>query len=140
MCRSALQNETGTTHRSFPTGKGERNTMKATGIVRRVEEYGILGQKLKKPYKHWGFGVFNKIQFAQKHKIHSKKRRENHSAFLQSLGEMPKQFLNARLKTKIEEKPIFSQTADTVSFFSSSRAVCIRFSFLYAIMLMPYFF
>ena len=29
--------------------------MKATGIVRRVEEYGIIGQKLKKPHKHYGF-------------------------------------------------------------------------------------
>jgi len=24
----------------------------ATGIVRRVEEYGIIGQKSKKPHKH----------------------------------------------------------------------------------------
>ena len=31
--------------------KGDRN-MKATGIVRRVEEYGIIGQKLEKPHKH----------------------------------------------------------------------------------------
>lgn len=28
--------------------KGDRN-MKATGIVRRVEEYGIIGQKLSNP-------------------------------------------------------------------------------------------
>jgi len=26
--------------------------MKATGIVRRIEECVILGQKLKKPHKH----------------------------------------------------------------------------------------
>ena len=26
--------------------------MKATGIVRRIEEYGIIGQKSKKPHKH----------------------------------------------------------------------------------------
>ena len=29
--------------------------MKATGIVRRIEEYGIIGQKSKKPHKHYGF-------------------------------------------------------------------------------------
>ena len=29
--------------------------MKATGIVRRIEEYGIIGQNSKKPHKHWGF-------------------------------------------------------------------------------------
>ena len=29
--------------------------MKATGIVRRVEEYGIIGQTSKKTHKHWGF-------------------------------------------------------------------------------------
>ena len=28
--------------------------MKATGIVRRVEEYGIIGQKSEKPRKHQG--------------------------------------------------------------------------------------
>ena len=28
--------------------------MKATGIVRRVEEYGIIGQKSKKPHKYYG--------------------------------------------------------------------------------------
>ena len=39
MCRSTLQNEKGTTHRSFPTGKGERY-MKATGIVRRIDDLG----------------------------------------------------------------------------------------------------
>ena len=26
--------------------------MKATGIVRRIEEYGIIGQTSKKPHKH----------------------------------------------------------------------------------------
>jgi len=31
--------------------KGERY-MKATGIVRRIEEYGIIGQKSRKPHKH----------------------------------------------------------------------------------------
>ena len=34
--------------------KGERY-MKATGIVRRVEECVIIGQKLKKPHKHYEF-------------------------------------------------------------------------------------
>ena len=34
--------------------KGERY-MKATGIVRRIEECVIIGQKPKKPHKHWGF-------------------------------------------------------------------------------------
>ena len=32
--------------------------MKATGIVRRIEECDIIGQKLKKPHKHWGFADF----------------------------------------------------------------------------------
>ena len=32
--------------------------MKATGIVRRVEEYGIIGQKSKKPHKHQCFCSF----------------------------------------------------------------------------------
>ena len=32
--------------------------MKATGIVRRVEECVIIGQKLKKPYKYWVLEVF----------------------------------------------------------------------------------
>ena len=32
--------------------------MKATGIVRRVEECVILGQKSKKPHKHWDFRWF----------------------------------------------------------------------------------
>ena len=29
--------------------------MKATDIVRRVEECGIIGQKSRKPHKHYGF-------------------------------------------------------------------------------------
>ena len=29
--------------------------MKATGIVRRIEECVIIGQKSKKPYKHYRF-------------------------------------------------------------------------------------
>lgn len=29
--------------------------MKATGIVRRIEECVIIGQKPIKPYKHWVF-------------------------------------------------------------------------------------
>ena len=33
--------------KAFRNVKGERY-MKATGIVRRVEEYGIIGQKLSK--------------------------------------------------------------------------------------------
>ena len=32
--------------------------MKATGIVRRIEEYGIIGQTSKKPHKNWGFRQF----------------------------------------------------------------------------------
>ena len=32
--------------------------MKATGIVRRIEEYGIIGQKPWKPHKHSDFSVF----------------------------------------------------------------------------------
>jgi hypothetical protein len=32
--------------------------MKATGIVRRIEEYGIIGQTSKKPHKHQGFHWF----------------------------------------------------------------------------------
>ena len=32
--------------------------MKATGIVRRIEEYGIIGQKSKNPHKHYGFQQF----------------------------------------------------------------------------------
>ena len=31
--------------------------MKATGIVRRIEEYVIIGQKSRKPHKHWGLLV-----------------------------------------------------------------------------------
>jgi len=57
VCRSALQNETGTTHRSFPTGKGEKY-MKATGIVRRVEECVIIGQTARNPHKHYDFRWF----------------------------------------------------------------------------------
>ena len=41
MCRSTLQIERGTTHRSFPTRKGEKY-MKATGIVRRVDDLGRI--------------------------------------------------------------------------------------------------
>ena len=37
--------------------------MKATGIVRRIEEYGIIEQKLKKMHKHWGCGRFFKKNF-----------------------------------------------------------------------------
>ena len=53
MCRSALQNETGTTHRSFPTGKGERYTMKATGIVRRVDDLGriVIPKEIRRTLK-----------------------------------------------------------------------------------------
>ena len=32
--------------------------MKATGIVRRIEECGIIGQKSKKPHKYWDFNNF----------------------------------------------------------------------------------
>ena len=32
--------------------------MKATGIVRRIEEYGIIGQKSRKPHKHWSYRDF----------------------------------------------------------------------------------
>ena len=33
--------------------------MKATGIVCRIEEYGIIGQKLSKSAQKWGFAVFD---------------------------------------------------------------------------------
>lgn len=39
--------------------------MKATGIVRRIEEYGIIGQKSEKPHKHWVFADFCPTLFAQ---------------------------------------------------------------------------
>ena len=39
--------------------------MKATGIVRRIEEYGIIGQTSKKPYKHRDFADFRGVQFTQ---------------------------------------------------------------------------
>ena len=32
--------------------------MKAIGIVRRIEEYGIIGQTSKKPHKYWAFNNF----------------------------------------------------------------------------------
>jgi len=32
--------------------------MKATGIVRRVEECVIIGQTAPNPHKHWGFHWF----------------------------------------------------------------------------------
>ncbi len=38
--------------------------MKATGIVRRIEEYGIIGQKSRKPHKHWGFHCFLSKNFS----------------------------------------------------------------------------
>ena len=43
----------GTTHRSFPTGKGERNTMKATGIVRRVDDLGriVIPKEIRRTLK-----------------------------------------------------------------------------------------
>jgi hypothetical protein len=37
--------------------------MKATGIVRRIEECVIIGQKSRKPHKHWGFEQFLKKNF-----------------------------------------------------------------------------
>ena len=30
-------------------------SMKATGIVRRIEEYGIIGQTARNPHKHYRF-------------------------------------------------------------------------------------
>ena len=40
--------------------------MKATGIVRRIEECVIIGQKLKKPHNNTGvFADFCPTQFAQ---------------------------------------------------------------------------
>ena len=39
--------------------------MKATGIVRRIEEYGIIGQKLKNRVNTMGFADFCPTQFAQ---------------------------------------------------------------------------
>jgi len=51
--------------------KGDRK-MKATGIVRRVEEYGIIGQKPTKPHKHYGFCRFLSNSIYTKQYIHSK--------------------------------------------------------------------
>ena len=48
--------------------------MKATGIVRKIEEYGIIGQNSTKPHKHYGLAVFNETEFAQKYKIHIKSK------------------------------------------------------------------
>ncbi len=39
--------------------------MKATGIVRRIEECGIIGQKSEKPHKHNNFHGFCATQFTQ---------------------------------------------------------------------------
>ena len=71
VCRSALQNETGTTHRSFPTGKGDRK-MKATGIVRRVNDLGrvVIPKEIRRTMRiregdpsriHTDLDVFGKI-------------------------------------------------------------------------------
>ena len=38
--------------------------MKATGIVRRIEEYGIIGQNYRKPHKHWAFRCFLSKNFS----------------------------------------------------------------------------
>ena len=43
--------------------------MKATGIVRRVEEYGIIGQKSKKPHKCWFSGDFRRRIFDERQHI-----------------------------------------------------------------------
>ena len=40
--------------------------MKATGIVRRIEEYGIIGQKSKKPHKYYGFRAIFEEKFLTK--------------------------------------------------------------------------
>ena len=39
--------------------------MKATGIVRRIDECVIIGQKCKIPHKHRGFADFRGVQFTQ---------------------------------------------------------------------------
>ncbi len=48
--------------------------MKATGIVRRIEECVITGQKSKKLHKYWFFRCFCLDSICTKTKIHSKKR------------------------------------------------------------------
>ncbi len=45
---------TDNTHRANNV-KGRNLYMKATGIVRRIEECVIIGQKSEKPHKHWSF-------------------------------------------------------------------------------------
>lgn len=43
--------------------------MKATGIVRRIEEWGIITPRAIKPRKHWGFGQFLRKIFDKKQHI-----------------------------------------------------------------------
>ncbi len=52
MCRSLLQNETGSTHRSFPTEKAEKY-LKATDIVRRVDDLGriVIPKEIRRTLK-----------------------------------------------------------------------------------------
>ena len=47
-----------TDNRSVIKSTKEILYMKATGIVRRIEEYGIIGQKSRKPHKHWSYRDF----------------------------------------------------------------------------------
>ena len=51
--------------------KGERYIMKATGIVRRVEEYGIIGQISKNRINTKDFSGFCKKPFTQNIILHS---------------------------------------------------------------------
>ena len=41
--------------------------MKATGIVRRIDGCVIIGQKSRKPHKHWVFTDFCPNEFLKKH-------------------------------------------------------------------------
>ena len=43
--------------------------MKATGIVRRIEEYGIIGKKSKKPHKHMDFYKFALLKQGYQKKV-----------------------------------------------------------------------
>ena len=50
--------------RPYKINKGDLY-MKATGIVRRIDECVIIGQKCKIPHKHRGFADFRGVQFTQ---------------------------------------------------------------------------
>ena len=45
--------------------KGDLYIMKATGIVRRIEECGIITPRAIKPHKHWVFTDFVQKNFEE---------------------------------------------------------------------------